>query len=374
MKRLALLVVLVAADALAQPGTLGVPGHGSGSAAGSGSTGSGSAGSGSAGSGSNGPKIIQLPTDVGAPEVSAAASPAVVRLGARFTLFVTATFGEGIEVNLPEPIELGSGFEVRRKLSEDKPHGDGRTTREWQIEVVAWELGDVQVAPVRVTFSAFGHAGQVQTNAVPLKVVGVLGDVVDDPKAMRGLASPTGLTSRDWFWIWFATALGAVTGVVLGSLWYRSRRKHRTIRLVGNMIAAPIKRVDMTAARALERLLEIERSGVLDGDDTRKTGYAEMVDVVREYLAARYRIATLDLTSLEVVGRLAKVAPEDETALVEAWLDGCDLVKYSGLQGSPADAGKALDDARAMIVMTTKARETKPPTPPPPPPETEEAA
>ena len=53
----------------------------------------------------------------------------------------------------------------------------------------------------------------------------------------------------------------------------------------------------MTSERALQQLLEIERIGVLDRDDDRKAGYAEMVDVIREYLGARYRVATLDLTT-----------------------------------------------------------------------------
>ena len=65
----------------------------------------------------------------------------------------------------------------------------------------------------------------------------------------------------------------------------------------------------MTSERALERLLAIERSGVLDRDDDRKGGYAEMVEVIREYLGARYRVATLDLTTRELLRRLERVAP-----------------------------------------------------------------
>ena len=93
---------------------------------------------------------IDIPPDVAAPEVTAAASPASVMLGARFTLFVTAVYGNGVEVNLREPTELGPGFEVTRKLGEDKVRSDGRHAREWQLEVIAWELGDLQIPPVAV--------------------------------------------------------------------------------------------------------------------------------------------------------------------------------------------------------------------------------
>jgi hypothetical protein len=300
-------------------------------------------------------QTIQLPRDTGAPEVRAAASPTVVNLGAHFTLYLTATFGSGVEVNLREPIDLGPAFEVRRKLSEDRPSGDGRTTREWQIDVTPWELGDLRIAPIAVTFTASGRAGQVQTNAVPMKIVGELGDIVDDPKAMRGLALPAGLSMRAWFWIWFLTAVGAALGVVITAVWLHGRRSRRALRLVGGAIARP-RRIDMTGERALERLLAIEHSGVLDRDADRKSGYAEMVLVIRAYLGDRYRIGVHDLTSSELLRRLDEIAPRDQVALVSDWLSGCDLVKYGGQRVSPAEAGKTLDDARALIVTTTPLR------------------
>ncbi len=343
-------VVLAAAVVMAAPfaRASGDPG----SAAGTGSV----AGTGSAaGSGTGSGRIIRLPSATGAPEVSAAASPTVVSLGAHFTLYLTATFGQGFEVNLREPVDLGPAFEVRRKLSEDRPSGDGRTVREWQIDVTPWELGDLQIAPVAVTFTAFGRAGQVQTNAVPLKIVGELGDIVDDPKAMRGLALPATLAMRDWFWIWVVTGLGAIAGVAITALWINGRHHRRARRLVGGAITRS-RRIDMTGERALERLLAIEQSCVLERDADRKAGYAEMVEVIREYLGVRYRFVVRDLTSSELLRRLAELAPQGELGLVSGWLDGCDLVKYSGRRATPAEAGKALDDARALIVTTTELR------------------
>ena len=326
-----------------------------------------------AGSNQGQDKLIPLPVDSAAPEVRAAASPTVVRLGAHFTLYLTATFGAGVEVNLREPVELGPAFEVRRRLSEDRRMADGRTTREWQIDVMPWELGELPIAPIAVTFTAFGRAGQVQTNAVPMKIIGDLGDLVDDPKAMRGLALPTGLWVRDWFWIGIATAGGSLVGLMLAVLWLRRRRRRRTLVLVGGTRArAP--RVDMTGERALERLLAIERSCILDRDRDRKAGYTEMVEVIREYLGARYRIAIHDLTSSELVRRLHEIAPAGEPALVRDWFDATDLVKYGGQQATPAEAGKALDDARALIVTTTRAGAGPPRVSAPARPATEQAA
>jgi hypothetical protein len=302
--------------------------------------------------GSAAPPDRPVRIDAAAPEVHAAASPTLVRLGGHFTLYITATFGPGVEVNLREPLALGAAFEVRRRLSDDRRRVDGRTTREWQLDVMPWELGELQVAPIAVTFTALGRAGQVQTNPVPMKIVGDLGDVVDDPKAMRGPARPVGLTARDWWWIWLASASAGAVGIAGIALWLY-RRRRRTLRLVGRAIARPA-RVDMTGERALERLLAIEHSGVLERDAERKIGYAEMVEVIREYLAQRYRIAVHDRSSSELIERLSAAAADGEVAVVESWLGSCDLVKYGGQRATAAEAGKVLDDARALIVTTSQ--------------------
>ncbi len=327
--RAAALIVFVAGSALAAP-----------------------IGSGGSGSGSGAPIIIQIPTDASAPVVSASASPSVAVLGAKLTLFITATFDAGVEVNLREPVEVGGAFEVRRKISvADRLEPDGKHVREWQLEVTPWDVGELQIPPIAVTFTAGGRASQVATNAVPIKVTGMLGDT-DDPKQLRDLAPPNRLTHRDWFWLWVGGAAAAGIGALVALLWYRARRRKRTTKLVGRMIAVP-RHMDNASERALERLLAIEQSGVLDRDADRKRGYGELVEVVRGYLGTRYRVATLDLTTRELMRGLANVAPAEELAMIEGWLASCDLVKYGGLATTASIGHRALDDARAVIVATT---------------------
>ena len=263
--------------------------------------------------------IIQLPTDANAPEVNASASPTSVRLGGRFTVFIEATFVDGVEVNLVEPLELGPSFEVRKKLTEDRPRADGKRTREWQLDVLAWDLGDLRIAPITITYTIGGKVGQVQTNVIKLRVDGVLGDVVDDPKALREMQPPTELVTRDWFWLWVAAGTGGTLVLVLATLWMRSRRRKHTVRLIAGVVAVP-RRIDMTGERALEALLTIHGSGVLDRDEDRKAGYAQMVDVIRDYLGARYRVATRDLTSSELMTGCARSRPRKNASFARAGL------------------------------------------------------
>jgi hypothetical protein len=302
-----------------------------------------------AGSGQKG-TAITIPLDDEAPQVSAAAAPSAVKLGSRFTLFVTATFAPGVNVNLREPLELGGAFEVKRRVAVDSIDGDGQHRREWQIEVYAWDLGDLDVPPVAVTFTSNGHAGQVATNPVPIRVSGVLGDA-DDPKLLRGLAAPVALFERTWLWnllhdpLELGIALGLLVAVfMVARLLPRKRRV--AAAPVPALVFGPKKKLDMTSERALERLREIERSGVLGRDGERKRGYAEMADVIREYVGARFAIqAARELTSGELVAALPAAARE----LVAAWLDRCDPVKYGGELGTDTGAAQTLDAAKRLV-------------------------
>jgi len=202
-----------------------------------------------------------------------------------------------------------------------------------------------------VTFTLGGQGGQLLTNTVPVRVTGVLGEA-DDPKLMRGDAAPVMLESRDWFWVWVG---GGVTVVLVAATTFfvlRRRRRRHMRTLVGGLAPATPRRIDMTSERALERLLAIEQSGVLDREDERKRGYADMVVVIRDYLGARYRFATAELTTSELLRGLARRAPAHETVLVERWLERCDLVKYGGQRATAAQAAEVLAAARDVVVQT----------------------
>jgi hypothetical protein len=356
--------LLASSIAAAQPAGSG---SASGSASGSGSasaSGAGSAaGSGSGIAGTGSAVIIQL--DPEAPAVNAVAAPTELKLGGRFTLFVNAVMEPGVEVNLREPIDLGGAIEVGKRVSEDHIQQDGKRVREWQIECRAWELGDVRIPPVAVTFTVLGHAGQVETNTVPLHVTGVLGDS-DDPKLMRESAPPLLLHEKSWLaklleWFQDTTHLAILIGALVGAWvgWrFRKLRRRRITRLVGGLVPmnAPRRRIDMTSERALERLLAIEQAGTLATDDKRRLGYAEMTDVIRDYLGARYHVMTTEMTTSELLRALAGKLDDVHRDLVDRWLASVDIVKYGNFPASRDEAYEALEGARTLVITTTAPR------------------
>jgi hypothetical protein len=292
-----------------------------------------------------GPTIVDAPYVLGAPEVSAVVSPAVVRLGEPFVLFVTASHGGDVRVNLPEPLALGAAFEAGRRVVDDRRRSDGRRIREWQIEVVAWELGDLLVPPVPVTFTSGGRAASIPTEPAPVRVAGSLGDS-DDPAQLRALAAPVRLWQRDWR-LAFAGG-GAI--VVLAAAAGLVRRRRRPP--VPRRERARRRALGPAAGDALARLDALEASGVLDRD--RKAGYHGLAEIVRDYLGARLGFAPADQTTADLERHAADLGAPI-AAEVAAWLGAVDLVRYANHRASDAEVRAALAGARHLVSAAAEA-------------------
>jgi hypothetical protein len=294
-----------------------------------------------------GPTIVDAPYVLGAPEVSAVASPTAVRLGEPFVLFVTATYGGDVRVNLPEPLTLGAAFEAGRRVTADRKRSDGRRIREWQIEVVAWELGELAVPPVPVTFTSGGRAAVIETDAVPIRVAGSLADG-ETAGALRDLAPPQRLWRRDW-----RLALaggGALLGLAAAVALVRWRRRPRPV--LGRRERARRRALGPAAGDALARLDALAASGLLDRD--RKAGYHEMHGIVRDYLGARLGFAPDDQTSADLERHAAELGAA-VAGEVATWLAAVDLVKFAAHRASAGEVAAALDGARRLVTTAAEA-------------------
>jgi hypothetical protein len=134
--------------------------------------------------------------------------------------------------------------------------------------------------------------------------------------------------SRWWIWLLLAAAV-VVTGLLLWWWWRRRRRR-----------PAPVVTIDpyAHAEREFER---IERLGLVQAGE-RGRFVALMVEVLRDYLAARYDAAALSLTSTEVLASLrgARTVPHERLARV---LTEADFIKFGRF---PVTAGRATELAR----------------------------
>lgn len=332
--------------------------------------------------------VIDGPTllGIGRPQVSAMAAPSEVRLGDKLTLFIEVTYDEQVAVSVPAGLGLQPTFDELRRSSVEDRRTDGTRKRVYQIQLQVWDIGDLRIPPIEVTYTVGRERSWVVTNEVPVRVVGTI-DAIDDPDAFLGATPPVALKRRDWRWIIGGIAVGLLaTGGLIA--WIVSRRKPRPPAPVPVVVpaaggeraddgrgegVAPAPVVDATrprepdaslglfvvtlearrllgdaARRALDALDALERSGAIAADP--REGFRALVQIIHTFAVEQYHLPPRHRTSSELVIALGRTAmPPASIGEAAAWLARCDRVKF-GAAGVDDRGARALSDARALVV------------------------
>jgi hypothetical protein len=320
----------------------------------------------------------ELPPDPDAPTVSARLDRTEGRVGDVFVLTVTAVHLRTVAVNLPSALNLGP-FQVLEKLPEvDADLGNGKLRRDFQLRVAAYEPGDLTLPGVELTYlNARGEARTTVAAPIDVKIHSVLANE-NDPQ-LKPNAGPVPVVQRDLMLVYVLLALLLVAlGLGLGfalKAWLR----RRALRAVPPPPPRPAHEV------ALEKLDRLRAEDRLARGEL-KEFYFILSEVVREYLGRRYGFEALDMTTSEILALLRAlpgrpVAERTESDL-EAWLRGCDLVKFAKYVPDAGEAVNALEEAYRLVEATRPRPEpgiqmppgapgAPPPAAPPGPPEAE---
>lgn len=281
------------------------------------------------------------------PTLVARVDQSQVALGEPFLLLITATYNSIPRgVNLPGSIELGGAFEALEHDWTDEVAPDGSQVRKFEINVIPWQVGQLLIPPVQLTYAIDGQAYAVHTEPVAIEVVSFVGDGAE---VLRDIDGPVGLERRDWTLVYVAAGvLGTIVVLlaiylVVGALRGRSPRARKRK-------GRPSIDTRLPHEIALDRITRLEQSGMLDDDD-RKPAYVELSDILRGYLGRRYGFAALDMTTSEIKANVSRRANEIEQ-LCNRWLDDCDLVKFANYKPDIDEAHAALLRARDIIVAS----------------------
>ena len=300
-----------------------------------------------------GPIVVDGPDLLGLarPQVSAAAAPSRVRLGDTLTLFVEVVYDEKVTVNLAATLDLDPYFEETRRSSADERRTDGTRKRTYQVQLRAWELGDLRIPPIQVGYTAGGQQSWVVTNTVPIEVVGSLSDV-DDKTALLGDTPPVGLRSRDWRGP--LAGIAAVVVLVIALVAWRLLKKKPPLEPAVAFVPPVAFKMRMTgpAERALAAIDALAQAGTCVSDP--RLGYDELVGIMRTFATEQFGVPILDRTTDELLLSLARMMPRPAHMMARRWFNRCDLVKYAAERPERDRSDLDLAGARDVVIKAVE--------------------
>ena len=270
--------------------------------------------------------------------VTVESEPDAVDPARDFFVTVTVKSPSGKKASLPDLRDRFRGFQVAEDVPEEpvaEPDGSTTLVTRWRL-VPEPMAARYRLAPFVVTVVSGEEAQTFYTAPVifenpPAREV-VTGDMEIDPK--RDLPPLS--------WKLVGICLGillAVAGVVC--LVWLVVRKIRTMVRVHRM--SPIER----AMYELEALL---KKG-LPGRGFFKDFYVELTMVVRRYIERRHSVRAPNLTTEEFLAA-AKDNPAftpEAVAELKSFLESADMVKFAGVDATPAMADSATDKAKDYL-------------------------
>lgn len=198
--------------------------------------------------------------------------------------------------------------------------------------VAAWDIGrqPVRIDDVVVAWGATEKHVPIDSVEVFVRSVLPADSTLRVPKPPRPI-----FETRPFPW-WLLALLLAAVAIGLGIWWWMRRRRR----------PRPVVVVD-PYARAIREFNRIDAMGLVDaGERTRFV--ALLVEVLRDYLAARYPDASLALTSRELMGLVRKHpnVPQEQLARV---LHESDLAKFAGWTLTDPQARDLAKLARGVV-------------------------
>ena len=280
-------------------------------------------------------------------DIKVDAEPAQVDVARDFFVTLTFTAPAGTALALPDLRDRFTGFRVAEDFTEDPvvaPDGATTLVSRWRLvpEPVAARY---RLAPFVVYVTATNAAAAQRSSFCTASVYftppaareAVTGGMEIDPEK--------DLPPLSWKLVgWCAAALVALAALV-AAVWWIVRKVREAVR-VHRM--SPIER----AYYELDRLL---KRG-LPGRGLYKDFYVELTMVVRRYVERKYGVRAPNMTTQEFLGELARraddaaAAPVGDPRALKEFLESADLVKFAGVEATPAMADAATGKARDYLV------------------------
>lgn len=249
-------------------------------------------------------------------------------------------FGErGYVTLLNDTIELGSKIKV-----DTTKIGSDRIQINYQVPVQVFDSGYYRLPE----FIFVAGRDSVRSKSLVLTVTPVKVSAQDEISPLSDPAEPENPSIFDALpdWLVYYWWILLLVLLLIGGGWWAWRR----YRKVGSILPPkPELPPYVIALQRLERL----KARKLWQSGQEKEFYTILTDILRSYLDGRFGIKAMEMTSSQIMDRLAQDPTMRESRqMMRQVLDMADFVKFAMMRPLPDDNVKAFDNAVAFVEAT----------------------
>jgi hypothetical protein len=273
-------------------------------------------------------------------------APDSVRIGDPFRITIGVRAPVGASIEFPRVLDSTATVQSLDPVTVRTSADTSAVEQYAEYRVAAWDVGKqpIRLEDVLVRFNGATRRLPIAGYTVFVRSLLPKDSAQRVPKPPRALFEPNPFPW--WLWVLVAAAIIALI------LWWMRRRRRRKPALA--IVVDPYERAEAEFQR-------IEALGLVDAGE-RGRYVALMIEVLRDYLSARYAEASLSLTSTELeraVGHLPHIPQERMTRV----LTDADLIKFARRPVSGERARELGREARAIVGIEHRASQPAPAAP-----------
>ena len=235
---------------------------------------------------------------------------------------------EHLEVNKPQVKRIESESSLTEKVHYEVTY-----------PIRAFTTGKHSLPPITIKYTGTnGDSGSVQAPAYLFEVQSVKSP---SDTEMKGIKGPWSVPPNWLLYILVVIVVIVAIGAII-FLYLRRRAKPTDLQPE----AVPPRQPHEIAYEQLNRIAGM--NWVAQGE--MKIYHTEISHVIRQYIAARYHIPALELTTQELLDRLQSEDIPKE--LVQQFFTNCDLVKFARYNPTKPEAHERVEEARRIVDET----------------------
>lgn len=256
-----------------------------------------------------------------------------------FPLFSKAAGGAFVSL-------LGDTVEIGEPRIDTLKREGGRITERLVMPVQVFDSGRYVIPP----FIYITADDSVASNSIELEVVPVKVGENDAISDFKDIADPSDRSFwdwmpdwlYDWWWAWLLILL-----LIPAGIYYAVKYKK-----TGKFISLPEAPMPKPWTVALDRLERLKEKNLWE-NGLEKEYFTQLTDILRDYLAQRFGINAMEMTSRQIMTTLADQSDvRDKRDYVRKILDVADFVKFAKVRPLPADNVAAFDNAVNFVKET----------------------